>query len=54
MEGRDVKRTKRFIRNMSAAISDMDWFDWFWLSFVAFASSLFWAVMSELQKEFRG
>jgi hypothetical protein len=39
---------------MAAAIRDMDWFDWFYLSFFVFASTLFWAVVSELQKEIRG
>jgi hypothetical protein len=49
-----VKRPKRFIRNMAAAVRDMEGFDWFYLSFFVFASTLFWAVVAELQKEIQG
>lgn len=44
---REVKRFARFIRSL-------DWFEWFYLSFIVFASTLFFAVVSELQKEIRG
>lgn len=44
---RPVRRYVRFIRRL-------DWFEWFHLSFIVFASTLFWTVMSELQKEIRG
>ena len=44
---REVKRFVRFVRNL-------DWFEWFYLSFIVFASTLFFAVVAELQKEIRG
>jgi len=48
------RRVKRFARGFIPAIKATDWLDWFWLSWVVFASALFWAVLAELQKEFRG
>lgn len=44
---REVKRFVRYVRRL-------DWFEWFYLSFIVFASTLFFAVLSELQKEFKG
>lgn len=44
---REVKRFFRYVRRL-------DWFEWFYLSFIVFASTLFFAVLSELQKEFKG
>lgn len=44
---------KRFVKGFQPAVKAMDWFDWFYLSFIVFASTLFWAVMSELMSEFR-
>lgn len=42
-----VKRYVRFLRRL-------DWFEWFYLSFIVFASTLMFAVIAELQKEFKG
>lgn len=44
---RGVKRFVRFVRSL-------DWFEWFYLSFIVFASTLFFAVVSELQREIKG
>lgn len=44
---REAKRFARFVRRL-------DWFEWFYLSFIVFASTLFWAVVSEIQKEIHG
>lgn len=43
---------KRFVKGFSYAIKDMDWFDWFYLSFIVFASALFWTVWHELDRMF--
>lgn len=44
---RGIKRYVRFLRRL-------DWFEWFYLSFIVFASTLFWLVLSELQREIKG
>lgn len=44
---RGVKRFVRFVRSL-------DWFEWFYLSFIVFASTLFFTVVAELQREIRG
>lgn len=44
---REVKRFIRYVRRL-------DWFEWFYLSFIVFASTLFFTVLDELQKEFKG
>jgi hypothetical protein len=43
---------KGFVRGFKPALNDMDWFDWFWLSFLVFASVLFWVVIDELWEAF--
>ena len=44
---REVKRFIRYVRRL-------DWFEWFYLSFIVFASTLFFTVVSELQKAIKG
>jgi hypothetical protein len=43
---------KNFMKGFKPALKHMDWFDWFYLSFIVLASALFWAVMDELMEAF--
>ena len=43
---------KTFIEGFKPALKSMDWFEWFYLSFIVFASALFWLVLDELMEAF--
>lgn len=43
---------KTFVKGFKPAIKNMDWFDWFYLSFIVFAGALFRGVMIELMEMF--
>jgi len=48
-----VKRTiRRHVRGFVKSVRAMDWFDWFWLSFVVFVGFLFRLVSVELMRMF--
>lgn len=32
----------------------LDWFEWFWLLYVVFVSTLFWTVVDEIDKAIHG
>lgn len=38
----------KFIKGFGSLFKQMDWFEWFYLSFIVFASWLFWTVVDEL------
>lgn len=43
---------KTFVKGFRPALRDTDWFDWFYLVFIVFASVLFCAVVDELMEMF--
>lgn len=43
---------RRHVRGFVQSVRGMDWFDWFWLSFVVFVGFLFRLVAGELMKMF--
>lgn len=43
---------KAFVKGFGSLFKQMDWFEWFYLSFILFASVLFWMVWHELNRMF--
>lgn len=43
---------RRHILGFARSVRGMDWFDWFYMSFIVFASALFCAVVDELWEAF--
>jgi hypothetical protein len=43
----EVKGFIKFVRRL-------DWFEWFWLLYVVFVSTLFWTVVDEIDKAIHG
>lgn len=43
---------RRHVRGFVKSVRALDWFEWFYLSFIVFASALFWTVVDILWKAF--
>lgn len=45
---------RTFVKGFAAMFRSFDWFEWFYAVFILFASTVFWAVVHDLNREING